>query len=385
MDVVANGADVPPDLGEEASLLLRGLLARDRNARWGWEDVEAWTRGQPRPAPDDRKSSDDAEAGAIDLGGRTFRAPSKYALAAGRAENWVEARDQLVRGAVATWLEDFPTGGRMLSALRTLMRREGLDDDARLMLGLKILNPDMPLVRAGDLVTPSWLLQHPAEGYALISGQMPALLEQFGLEPWLVQLQKREADVRRRAAALDIELNEDLLRVNLLCMSRHQLDELWQELRSEAPDSDHRGVASLMDRAQLVEEDVLILVSAGRGQFRPLREVLQEAQELAHKEGVAGFDDAAGAALLQQARRAIMQRVAERVENFARCGVQRIDEWVDQFRLERRTTLARAAVILAVPVESWQRPPGQEYVSQLLGFFEKRINVSVSRGFRWRG
>ena len=176
MDVVANGADIPPDLGEEASLLLRGLLARDRNARWGWEDVEAWTRGQPRPAPDDRKSSDDAEAGAIDLGGRTFRAPSKYALAAGRAENWVEARDQLVRGAVATWLEDFPTGGRMLSALRTLMRREGLDDDARLMLGLKILNPDMPLVRAGDLVTPGWLLQHPAEGYALISGPMPALL-----------------------------------------------------------------------------------------------------------------------------------------------------------------------------------------------------------------
>ena len=31
---------------------------------------------------------------------------------------------------------------RMLSALRTLMRREGLDDDARLTLGLKILNPE---------------------------------------------------------------------------------------------------------------------------------------------------------------------------------------------------------------------------------------------------
>jgi primosomal replication protein N'' len=75
-----------------------------------------------------------------------------------------------------------------------------------------------------------------------------------------------------------------------------------------------------------------------------------------------------------------MQRVAGRVENFARCRKQRIDEWVDQFRLERRTTLARAAVILAVPEERWKRPPGQQYFSQLLGFFEKRINVSVSRG-----
>ena len=243
MDVVANGADIPAGLGEEARLLLRGLLARDRNARWGWEDIEAWARGEPRPAPEEGKPRDDAEAGAIELGGKTFRTPSKYALAAGRAENWPEARDQMARGAVLTWLEDFPTGEATCSAIRTVMRREGLDDDARLTLGLKILNRNMPLVHAGDLVTPGWLLQHPVEGYALISGPIPALLEQFGLEPWLVQLQKREADVRRRAGAFDIELNEERLRVNLLCTSRRQLDELWQERRREAPDSDHRGLA----------------------------------------------------------------------------------------------------------------------------------------------
>ena len=214
----------------------------DRNARWGWEDIEAWARGEPRPAPEEGKPRDDAEAGAIELGGKTFRTPSKYALAAGRAENWPEARDQMARGAVLTWLEDFPTGEATCSAIRTVMRREGLDDDARLTLGLKILNRNMPLVRAGDLVTPGWLLQHPVEGYALISGPIPALLEQFGLEPWLVQLQKREADVRRRAGAFDIELNEERLRVNLLCTSRRQLDELWQERRREVPDSDHRGL-----------------------------------------------------------------------------------------------------------------------------------------------
>jgi hypothetical protein len=107
------------------------------------------------------------------MGGRNFRTPSKYALAAGRAENWAEARDQLARGAVATWLEDFPTGDRTRSALRNLMRREGLDDDTRLSIGLKILNPDMPLVRAGEIVTPAWLLQHSVEGYELISGPAP--------------------------------------------------------------------------------------------------------------------------------------------------------------------------------------------------------------------
>src|SRR5215472_11116017 len=245
----------------------------------------------------------------------------------------------------------------MRSAIRTLMRRGRLDDDTRLMLGLKILNPNMPLVRAGELVTPGWLLQHSLEGYALISGPAPALLEHLGLELWLVRLHERERDVRRRAAAFEIEVNEELLRVNLLRTSRHRLDELWQELRNEAPDSDHRGLASLMGRPQLSEEDVLILVSAGRGQFRPLQEVLREAAELARKEGVRGFDKTAAATLMQQARRDIAQRLTERVENFARCGIQRIDEWVDQFRLEKRIPLARAAVILVVPAERWQRPP----------------------------
>ena len=381
MDVVANGVRTfRRGWARRRACFCVDCSLVDRNARWGWEDIEAWARGEPRPAPEEGKPRDDAEAGAIELGGKTFRTPSKYALAAGRAENWPEARDQMARGAVLTWLEDFPTGEATCSAIRTVMRREGLDDDARLTLGLKILNRNMPLVHAGDLVTPGWLLQHPVEGYALISGPTPALLEQFGLEPWLVQLQKREADVRRRAGAFDIELNEERLRVNLLCTSRRQLDELWQERRREAPDSDHRGLGSLMDRSQLTEEDVLILLSAASGQFRPLQEVLREASELARKEGVIDFDESAAAELFGESRREIMQRVAGRVENFARCRKQRIDEWVDQFRLERRTTLARAAVILAVPEERWKRPPGQQYFSQLLGFFEKRINVSVSRG-----
>jgi len=268
----------------------------------------------------------------------------------------------------------------MASAIRTVTRREGLDDDTRLTVCLKILNSDMPLVRAGELITPSWLIQYPIEAYELIRGPAPALLEQLGHEPWLMQLQQREAEVRRRAAVYAIELNEENLRIYLLCTSRRRLEELWEEQRRQTPDSDHRGLASLMDRPQLTEVDIIILLSAAEGQFRPLKEILKESQELALKEGVKAFDQQATEALLRLPRREMMQRVAERVENFARCGLQRIDEWVDQFRLERRTTLPRAAVILAVPQELWKRPPAQEYISQLLGFFEKRITLSVSRG-----
>lgn len=380
MNVVANGADIPAALDEPTKLLLRGLLARDRIGRWKWEEVEAWTRGELVPAPDEVKPSDEQEAGSIVLGGRTFRTPSKYALAAASAEHWAEARDQLVRGAIANWLEEFPTAEKMQSAIRTVMRREGLDDDTRLSVALKVLNPVMPLVRTGEIITSQWLVQHPIEGYDLISGGAPELLQQLGHEPWLAQLQRRASDVRKRAEHLDIELVEDWLRINVLSTSRLSLENICDDLRRSTPDSDHKGVASVMDRPQLTDVDLIVLVSASRGQFRPLQEVVHSASELARREGVVTFDETEAAALFQTSRRDVLHQVGERLENFARCGIQRVDEWADQFRLERRTSLPRAAVILSIPKTRWKRPPGQEYVSQLLGFFEKRINVSVSRG-----
>jgi primosomal replication protein N'' len=102
--------------------------------------------------------------------------------------------------------------------------------------------------------------------------------------------------------------------------------------------------------------------------------------ELARREGIQGFDAAAAAVLLQLPRREIMARLNHRIEGFARCGIQRIDEWADQFRLERRTTLPRAAVILSIPEHLWKQPPLQDYCSDLLSLFERRITNSVSRG-----
>ena len=139
-----------------------------------------------------------------------------------------------------------------------------------------------------------------------------------------------------------------------------------------------------MDRPQLTEEDVLILLSRPAGAISPA------AGSAAGGVGT-GPQGGRGRLRRKRCRRAFSANRGarscngwrERVENFARCGSQRIDEWVDQFRLERRTTLARAAVILAVPEESWKRPPGQEYVSQLLGFFRKahqRLGVARRAG-----
>lgn len=380
MSVVAHGVELPPDIPDDFAVLLRGLLFRDRSKRWQWPEVEAWLRGEPIAPPSEPPLPNTADVSGFVLGGKSYSRPALYALAAAQPENWAEAREQLARGQITAWLEEMTGGERMRAALRNVLRRDNVDDDTRLAISLKVLNAEMPLVLSGHIVTPHWLLAFPEAAYRLVSGEAPHLLLQLGFEPWLTALRQRLDQVRKRAKLHDIELNEDVLRIQALCTSRLMLEDQWEAQRRLSPDTEHKGLASLMDRRQLTDEDLVLLLSASKGQLTPLLELVRSAAELARREGVTAFDEQAAAALLELPRRDVLGRLNDRIENFSRCGLQRLDEWADQYRLERRIGLPRAAVILSVPKELWRKPPKQDYVSKLLDFFEKRITASVSRG-----
>ncbi len=92
------------------------------------------------------------------------------------------------------------------------------------------------------------------------------------------------------------------------------------------------------------------------------------------------FDAETARGLLQHSRQELYRRVDERISGFARSGVPRVDEWAEQFRLERRMPLARVLVLLAIPPEQWLEPQKQQYVSQILDFFEKKVVAAVMRG-----
>jgi hypothetical protein len=72
--------------------------------------------------------------------------------------------------------------------------------------------------------------------------------------------------------------------------------------------------------------------------------------------------------------------VDERITGFARCGHQKLDAWADQFRLDHRLPLPEVVLLLAYPAEAWAKPKHQEYVSSVVGFFEKRVSASTQRG-----
>jgi len=380
LHVVTRGISLGDNLDPNLRLLLRGLLARDPIARWSAVEVRAWLAGEPVEAPSEAGvDANDSDTNPILLGGVNYVRPDTFALAAAEAAHWEEAKDLVMRGAVATWLETIGGAGSLAAEVRRVAADAATPEDFRHALSLMALNEALPLTARGEIVTPNWLMTNPQEGYALITSEVIQHLERLARENWLVRLGHRIAAVRERAETLEITLDEETLRVAALASSRAALDVERDTLRQVYPDTDHAGLASILDRAQLSDEEVIILISAARDQFLPLASIMETASQLAGQVSVS-LDNSGISQLLPRPRREIFDLIDERIANFSRCGIERVDDWADAFRVERRMPLPRAAVLLSVAIAQWQQPPKQQYIKTLLDHFEKRVSSSVARG-----
>ncbi|WP_310564229.1 AAA domain-containing protein [Hydrogenophaga sp.] len=378
--VLANGVPIPPEVPSNVALLLRGLLTRDRHKRWKWKEVQAWLNGQSPETTEPEQVGGEGGGPAIPLGGKKYSTLTSYALAAASAEHWEEARDQLLRGVVTDWVQQKTAPNSKVAALRRIVKDESVTDDWRLVVALKVLNPDMPPVMKGAIVSPKWLLENPYEGYELICGPVPDLLHELDQDGWLLRLKVRVAAVRERAEHLNIDLDEDTLRVYLLSTSKARLSAEWNTRRSIFPDSEHLGLLNLLERRSLAEEDLIVVLSAAPTLFHSRDALVEEARRLALAGGVPTFDVAAAGDMVTWPRGEILELVTERIEGFAECAYPVVNDWADKFRLDRRLPLSHALVLLSVPAEQWQEPRKQQYVSQLLSFFEKKVVAAVMRG-----
>lgn len=379
--VLSNGADIPTGLDPRLAMLLHGLLTVDRRERWCWPQVQQWLAGEAPPvymAQRGAASSDGARS--IPLGGKNFTNRAAYSLAAADAPCWDEARQQFLLGVVENWAQAADFGDDLLRELRSISRLEEVSDDLRLSLALKALNPSLPLIVKGEIVAPGWLIEHPEDGYALISGPIPDLLERRDEEPWLGRLKRRMERVQERAKQLDVALSDDEFRVHTLSTSRARLAAIWADRRRLLPDTDHPGLLAILERRLSADEDYILLLSAEPGQFRTADAIVAEAAATAARAGLADFDQNAAADWLARPRRELIATLEQRLEGFARCGLNKVDEWGDQFRLERRLPIERALVLLSIPQSDWQEPPKQQYVANLLDFFAKRVTSAVMRG-----
>ncbi len=381
LHTVTVGVEIPQHIDTSVRHLLQGLLIRDPNLRWQAEQVFKWLNGKDVELPANlvQEQKDDLST-AITLGGKTFFSPERFALSAAEFENWSEGNELFQKGELQTWLREYDGSFKKTDRINRLVVNDKIREDFKYPLALMVLNPSLPLTFKGDLITPSWLIKNPDIGYELIFGSTVSFLEELERESWLVHLQTRGKRVLERAAILEIELEDDFFRRLSIVTSRAKLEAEENLLRQTYPDSDHAGLASLIHKKRLNEEDLLVLLCAKRQQLTPLTVVLDSAEKLAQQYKINTFDKDKVIAQLTLSLPELYKLVDERIADFARCGIERVDDWADVYRIERRLTIQRVIVILSVEQEKWLKPEKQQYKENIIKFFEKRVASAVLRG-----
>lgn len=161
--LVTRGVEVPTTLPPDWALLIRGLLTRDHAKRWGLAQVEAWLAGQtdiplhyglePGGEAAQRKEP-------YKFAGRDYRDPADLAVAL--VENWDDATRRLTRGSITDWVKNILRDADLAARLDDITGDRKLDEDQKLAAALLALNPTLPLVLRGIVITPDWLAANAA-------------------------------------------------------------------------------------------------------------------------------------------------------------------------------------------------------------------------------
>lgn len=391
LHVVSRGVTIPDYLSPRWRNLLEGLLTRDHTQRWKAEQALQWLTSD-KPIPTHYEGAGVRPEGEpFAFAGQSFTSPADLALHAAQDAHWSEALGDLEHGRIATWLASFDKQAKRGESY-DLVSRIGSDaripPDHRLALALAAMNRDLPMCVKGAILTPNTLIADPKAAVPWLSAPVLSTLRKLkrDRDRWLLQLAERENRVRARANEARLEINEEEFTVLRLASSAAALNARWAKLREIFPDSANATVASLIERRSPSDEDLLLLLSLKHHHFKPLAEVLREAEALAQgrpgePSPVPEFERAEATALLRRTRRDLVDELNSRIPGFERCQRDKVDEWVDSFRsANRRMPLARLVATLAVPAEEWKEPPQQDYVRSVLGHMHRRVLAGIQKG-----
>ena len=135
--------ELPQTVAARIRNLIYGLTLKDRNDRWGYEEVEKWIAGEKVPV---RQQSTQVTAGKPYTFAKTSYDNLK-SLSLAFAQDWENAKKHLYRGLVDKYLATFDAE----AASQCMDLKENSDKDMAVFELIHLLNPDAPLCYKGRL------------------------------------------------------------------------------------------------------------------------------------------------------------------------------------------------------------------------------------------
>ena len=157
--MATRSVEIPENIDEGQKEILRGLLTRDPDKRWKWEQVYRWLKGErniPTFFEADTKSNlpepSDSNVKPIVFMGKKYRALNGLAAAfAANEETWEKGRAFLMRGYVARWLEEAENYDIVTDIDKIF---SGVDDsDSKTFRFIDHFGEKIPFIFCGHLVT----------------------------------------------------------------------------------------------------------------------------------------------------------------------------------------------------------------------------------------
>ena len=234
--LVSKGIEVPDTLPDDLQLLIKGLLTRDHEKRWGEEQVQRWLEGDHSIAVGyDAEHSQEQEARKYDykpykFSGKEFYEPAALAVALG--EHWCNALKNFGRGFVTEWVKKELGDIELTNHLMDVQEDETLDATQKLSVALMILNPEFPLLEQEGVVSRESLQSRANELEEILGGGWGRWLSDLRGEKWLLELGRDYEKFRKEINPHRKSLTE-ILANRLFLLTKDDLDEEWKQFRHQ--------------------------------------------------------------------------------------------------------------------------------------------------------
>ncbi|MBG30162.1 MAG: hypothetical protein CMI31_09190 [Opitutae bacterium] len=265
--LVSKGIEVPQGIPSDWSLLLKGLLTRDREKRWGIKQVRRWLKGDRSMSIGyHAEHAQSQETKKYDYKPYKFAGKEHYepaTLAEALGEHWNDGVKNFGRGFVTEWVKDEFSDIELTNHLMDVEEDETLGPSPKLSVVLMVLNRELPLLDEEGVISRESLPSRASGIAGILKSGLGRWLKELRSDDWLVALGKEYEDFWKDIDKHREHLDEGLAN-QLFLLDEEVLEGKWDLFRQEYGGCKIKSLCSALSTEQASVMEKIVLLSTKR-------------------------------------------------------------------------------------------------------------------------